>query len=153
MNWSVLTSIFTLATFKFMLSALPGAHYEVPYYQTYIASLSGGVFSALVFYFFAELVLKWSKKRADEKKAILMKTGKYVPKKRFTRTNKLIVKIKMRFGKIGICTLAPLFLSVPVGSMVVAKFYGKEKSTTFFLIAGMAINAVVVSGITYGIYG
>ena len=45
----------------------------------------------------------------------------------FTKKNKLIIKIKRsNNGFILICVLAPLFLSIPIGTIVVAKFYGNR---------------------------
>ena len=48
-------------------------------------------------------------------------------KRNFTKRNKWIIKIKRsNMGFLLICTLAPLFLSIPIGTMVVVKFYGNR---------------------------
>ena len=54
-------------------------------------------------------------------------------KKKFTRTNRLIVKIKAsKWGFELICLLCPLFLSVPGGSLVVSRLFGNKKKTYWF---------------------
>jgi hypothetical protein len=43
-----------------------------------------------------------------------------------------------KLGYISICFLAPLFLTIPIGTFIVVKFYGSRKLTywivSFFLI-------------------
>ena len=69
----------------------------------------------------AELFMKLSHKRAVKKRLEQEKKGIPVKvKKKFTRINKLIVRIKLRIGIYGIAFWAPLFLSIPIGSAVVA---------------------------------
>jgi hypothetical protein len=75
------------------------------------------------------------------------------PKKKFTRTNKTIVRLKNRFGIYGISLFAPLFLSVPLGTIITAKFYGKERKTFPLIILGMFVNGVILVGLTYLIAG
>ena len=74
-------------------------------------------------------------------------------KKKFTKINKLIVKIKRSIGIIGISFYAPLLLSIPVGSIIVAKFYGNEKKTFPLIIVGIAVNGLITTGIAYLIAG
>jgi hypothetical protein len=70
-------------------------------------------------------------------------------KKKFTKTNKLIVRIKHKLGIIGVAFYAPLFLSIPIGTIITAKFYGKEKRTFPLIILGIGINGVITTGIAY----
>jgi hypothetical protein len=65
----------------------------------------------------------------------------------------LIVQIKWKTGKIGTCFLAPLFLSVPVGSIIAAKFFGKLNETYPLIVLGMAINAAVLTFLAYAVFG
>lgn len=154
MNWHVLTSIFLLGMVKFMFSTMPGAHVGIPFIETYLASFSGGTFSAAIFYFGSDFLLEWDRNRKIKKRELLISQGLPVPRKRnFTRTNRFIIRIKRRFGRYGICFWAPFFLSVPLGSIVVAKFYGKDKQTFPLIVAGMAINAAIITFVAYGILG
>jgi hypothetical protein len=50
-------------------------------------------------------------------------------KRKFTRVNKGLVKMKRGLGIYGVTLVAPLFLSIPIGSIVCAKFFGHDKRT------------------------
>jgi hypothetical protein len=67
-------------------------------------------------------------RRAEKKRKLRKK-----PKKKFTRTNRIIVKMRRsKYGFFLVCFLCPMFLSVPGGTLVVAKFYGHRKDTFFY---------------------
>lgn len=138
MNWAGITTVFLLATFKFMFAPFSGLPFDLSYYETAISAFSGGLFSASIFYFTGNFVLKKIKKTKSNKV--------------FTRTNRFIVKLKQRLGKIGITFWAPFLLSIPIGSLVVAKFYGNEKTTFIYVTIGMALNTVVMTTLAYVIF-
>ena len=150
MNWTGYISLATLATIKFMFSAIPGPALGLNYVETVISIFVGAVISAAFFFFSAEYFMQ----RAQKKRIKLMqeanKNGEKIAQKRvFSRMNKGVVRLKLRFGKIGICFWAPFLLSVPVGSIIVAKFYGKYSFTFLYVILGMLINSLLTSFIVY----
>jgi hypothetical protein len=53
---------------------------------------------------------------------------------------------------LGICFWAPFFLSVPIGSFIVAKFYGHEKNTFLLVVLGMLLNATITTFLAYVIF-
>jgi len=72
--------------------------------------------------------------RAAEKRKrqqqLALKNGTILKqKKKFTRMNKMMVRIKARFGIYLLTIIAPLFFSIPLGSIICAKFYGDKKET------------------------
>jgi FtsH-binding integral membrane protein len=70
-------------------------------------------------------------KRAKEKQEKAIAEGTYKRKIAFTKLNKFMVKTKMsKSGFWIICTLAPLIVSIPLGTIIVAKFY-REKALTY----------------------
>jgi uncharacterized membrane protein len=153
MHWGLFTSVFVLAIFKFMFAPFTGSGLGLPYWETYIASVAGGSFSATIFYFFSEVILKYSHRKKVEKLERSIKEGRAVKKKKiFTKTNRTIIKVKRSLGIVGICFFGPLFLSAPIGSMIAAKFYGKMKKTYPLIILGMFVNAVVTTALAYLIF-
>ena len=68
----------------------------------------------------------------------------YKPKKKFTKMNKLIVWIKRNIGIYGVTLLAPLFLSIPIGSIICAKFYGKRKRTFILMMFFTAMYSALM---------
>ena len=151
MDWPSITSIFLLSTIKFLFAPFAGVPLNLHFYETYCAAVSGATLSAALFYFGSDRLLGYIKANKREKSVFLVK--KEIVKKKFTRSNKFIVKLRMRFGKIGICFFAPLLLSIPVGSIIVAKFYGNEKKTFLLIIVGIAVNGLITTGIAYLIAG
>lgn len=153
MNWTGFWSIYFLAMVKFSVSTLPGPRLGMSFFQTALASFAGAVTCALVCYFASDAILLYMKKRARKKQALLESQG--IPpkvKRKFTRMNKMVIRVKMKFGQVGICFFAPFFLSVPIGSMVVAKFYGKRWETFPLIVLGFAVNASLTSIIVYFVF-
>lgn len=136
-----------------MFTPFGGPPLGLSFIETYIAAVAGGIFGAAVFYFPSDyFILKAEQKKHTKRHEALRKGEAYIEKKKFTKTNKFIVKIKMKLGIVGISFWAPFFLSVPIGSIVVAKFYGKEKITFALICAGMSLNALVTTGLAYLIF-
>jgi len=153
MNWTGFWSIFFLATVKFSVSAVPGPHLGMTYFETALAAFAGGTVCAMVSYFASDIILFFLKKRTARKHRAMMKNNITPPKKRkFTRMNRFIVRIKMKFGQVGICFYAPFFLSIPVGCIVVAKFYGKRWETFPLILLGLAVNASLTSILVYFVF-
>lgn len=136
-----------------MFAPLGGPHLELTFLETYLACTAGAIFSAAIFYFSAEYFLIRSRKQRHEAFEQSKRNGTHLKLKRnFTRMNKLIVRIKKSMGIIGTCFWVPFFLSIPLGSIVTAKFYGKKKKTFPLIIAGIFLNALITTSISYTIY-
>tara|TARA_Y100000385_G_scaffold175773_1_gene181623 strand:- start:624 stop:1058 length:435 start_codon:yes stop_codon:yes gene_type:complete len=144
MNWFAVFSVGLLATFKFMFAPFTGTAWDLSFIETYIICVIGGTTSSAFFFYFSKLLM-------FKLKAYRLKKQKK-QKKVFTKTNKWVVWIKIKFGMIGICFWAPFFFSVPLGSIIVAKFYGKKKVAFFLIFLGMNINAFITTGLAYFIF-
>lgn len=64
----------------------------------------------------------------------------------------MIIHLKHKLGIYGICFWAPFFLSIPIGSIIAAKFYGKLKKTYPLIVIGMCINAMLMCLMAYIIF-
>lgn len=133
-----------------MFASIPGAVAGIPAWQTYLTTCLGGVFGAVIFYFGSELFLVMNRKKTARKRHEAQTKGiPYKEKKKFTRLNKFVVHIKWKLGIYGVCFWAPFFLSVPVGSIIAAKFYGRKKITFPLIVLGMFMNGLVTTGVAY----
>lgn len=154
MNWWALSSLFFLSMVKFLFTPFSGPILGLTFLETYISCVSGAIFASTIFYFSANYFMRrsWEKKLRKQNERI----AKGLPvkkKKSFTRTNKLIVRIKRSIGIIGVSFWAPLFLSIPIGSIVVAKFYGAHNKAYPLVVLGICINGVITTGLAYTMYG
>lgn len=150
MLWGKYIGFFGFSMIKFLFTPFGGPKAGLSFIETYIVCVAGALLSAAIFFFSSEFFLK----RAHKKRKVLLQksieTG--IPlkqKKKFTKTNKLIVRIKHKLGIIGVAFYAPLFLSIPIGTIITAKFYGKEKRTFPLIILGIGINGIITTGIAY----
>jgi hypothetical protein len=145
---------FFLSMIKFLFAPFGGPAANLSFLETYLVCVSGGIFSAAIFYFLSEYFMAKAHEKRVRKYKYALEKGLNLPhKKKFTYFNKLVVKMKMKLGVYGVAMYAPLFLSVPIGSIVTAKFYGKEKKTFPIIVFGMIINGLITSSIAYFVLG
>ena len=149
-DWGAYSAIFSLATFKFMFAAFPGPALELSFIETFLCVFFGGTISAAVFYFSSDFFMLRASQKRIKKMKMLEDEGK--PIKKFTFMNKFIVRCKNRFGMYVVCFWAPFFMSVPLGSIIVAKFYGKLKFTFLYILLGMFINTWITTFLAYVIF-
>ena len=153
MFWTGVTTLFFVSTFKFLFAPFGWKAFDLTFWETYISCVSGAILSASCFYFSANFFMK----RAAEKRRKLyqdhLENGTPFKKKKvFTRMNKFVVRIKRSLGIYGTSLWAPLFLSVPIGSIITAKFYGKDVRTFPLIMLGMGINGMITTGMAYFIF-
>ena len=150
MNWEGILSLFGISTFKFLFAPFGGQIAGLTFIETYITCCSGAILSASIFYFSANYFIKKSIRKNAKIRKNLLEKGMPIPvKKRFTRMNKGLIKIKRSVGVIGIALWAPFFLSIPLGSIITAKFYSHNKNTFLLIITGILLNGLITTGITY----
>jgi len=153
MNWAAFSSVFLVATFKFLFSPFAGIPLGLDFLTTYFAAISGASLSSLFFYFGAEFLMEVTRKNKLKKEKAAEENGiQLKPKKKFTRGNKITIKLKRTFGKIGLCFLAPSLLSIPVGTIIVAKFYGKEKDTFLWVFIGILLSGLITTSLAYFVF-
>lgn len=125
-------TIILLCTWKFA-ATFPVAIYVMgmSFTETLIYTNIGGVIGTLAFVYFSDIIIYLWTKYWPEKLKLRKKS-----KKIFTKRNRILVKIKTRFGLPGIIILSPVILSIPVGSFLIVKYYGIKKTNIILLIAG-----------------
>ena len=74
-------------------------------------------------------------------------------KKNFKKRNRIIVKIKnSNGGFLLLCTLAPLLLTIPIGTFIVVKFYGKRRFTYFYVTALLVFTSSLLTYLNHFIF-
>lgn len=150
MSWGGYTALFGLSFVKFMFAPLGGVALGFSFIETYLSCTLGAFTMASVSYFLSEyFLIRAQKKRAKDYRKSIESGMEFPMKKDFTFTNKMIVKIKRTFGIYGICLWAPLFLSIPLGTIVSAKFYRKKKKCFPLIAFGVFLNGFVITSIVY----
>ena len=111
---------FSMGTFKFLFSQWLAFGYcvqqDVPvtFFNVLIPTVAGAWVSSAFFYFSSGFFMKRASARRLKAMQRALAEGKPVPNKRkFTRVNKFVVKIKMNVGIYAVTFIAPLILSIP----------------------------------------
>ncbi len=103
------------------------ALYKSNYLMAITSSCTGAVFGTVVFTYLFAGILKWWDRFKDKWFA-----SKH-PKKVFTKFNRRVIRIKHRFGLLGIAILTPIFLSIPIGAFLAERFYKDKKKVILYL--------------------
>lgn len=97
---------------------------------TYIGSLLG----AIVFYYFGVSIFSWIDKILGNKQ-----NKKII----FSRKARAMVKVKIRYGIIGLASLSPI-ISIPISSLIVAKFFpGKHKVVGVYAVVLIPVSIIL----------
>lgn len=150
MQWVALGSVFLTAMVKFMFSPALGPALKLSYFETYFANMAGALVSMTIFYFAAEFFLKRSHQKKVQRYRDAVAAGIEVsPHKSFTKRNKTIIRLKNKIGIVPFSLWAPFLLSIPIGSIITAKFFGKRKSTFPLMILGIVLNNTLTVSFVY----
>ena len=148
-SWSLYIYVFFLAHVKFLFAAsIAEATTNLSFTEILVSSTLGAVFCFNVFFFISKSIFhsnttsKWVSYFKPKKR-----------KKNFKKRNRIIVKIKnSNGGFLLLCTLAPLFLSIPIGTFVVVKFYGKRRYTYFYVTALLVFTSTLLTYLNHFIF-
>lgn len=139
MNYAAITEfilIFVFAATKFAMAVgymlLPTTGYN--YIEIVGTLLIGGSTGVIVFYYFTGWVNLLIDKLIPSKKE----------KKVFTKGNRRFIKIKNKYGLIGISALTPILLSIPLGCFLASRFYADKKTTIPIMLVGIVFWAFIL---------
>ncbi len=117
------------STWKFA-ATFPVAVYgfNMSFLQTVLLTNIGGLLGIVVFGIFSKSLLIlyrrfWPQRLKFQKKQ----------KRRFSKRNRRLVNFKKKYGLPGIVVLTPVLLSIPVGTFLIVKYYGKQKQNYVYL--------------------
>lgn len=129
-------NVIVIASIKFFWATPYAYLFRLNQIETFVMIQLGGLLGFLFFYYFFSFLLKelkliWPliyyvtppifKVRFEQWRD----TRRYrrLTANKFTRTNKLIVNIRRRYGMMGIVLLTPILLSIPLGALIGTKYF------------------------------
>lgn len=159
-------NVFLLATVKYFYTPIAAFLLKLSLTETIIVMVSGGVFSFLLFYYLTNILvvttryLKPSLIKITPNKWLdaynAWKTKRELKRKnrnKFTRRNKLIVRIRRFYGFWGIIIATPIALSIPLGAFLMHKYYRKKKGAIVYSVIAIAIEGIILCFLYYLIPG
>jgi len=147
--WTYLSFIL-FSTWKFMFTPLAGPAAGLTFWETFTACMIGGSLSATVFYFGSSYFMRLSLRRHNKRVQKAKLQGKKLLKNRkFTKTNRRVIFYKQKLGRFFSYWAFPLFLSIPLGTVITAKFYKHYKQTFPLILLFLTIDCFIITGGTY----
>ncbi|MBK7944192.1 MAG: hypothetical protein IPJ85_02280 [Flavobacteriales bacterium] len=143
MNALGAATVLGMSIVKFLLAAPVSYGFQHSYWQTVALLAIGGSAGTAAFYLLGKRLLEWLRLGALRKKAARLAAGKPA-RKAFTRTNRFIVRVKRRYGLIGLAVMPPI-LSVPITAIIAAKYFRHDRRTLPYLITAVAAWSIVLS--------
>ena len=135
--------MFLLSTVKFVFGAVPYAlALGFSFFEAVTVTSLGGFTGVTIFVLMSERIVARIKKRKREKLHDLHNN-----KKKFTRKNKIIVSVKMRFGLWGIALLTPLLLSIPIGCFLAVRYFQHKQKILIYMFCSIIFWSVAISSL------
>lgn len=132
--WSMVKFLFAPAT----ALLIEGNHWSLTYIIITLGACTGATISFYLSVFLINLSHQKNIKKGRKKKA-------------FTRRNKVIIKTKNSIGKVGLALLTASFISIPLGSIITAKFYRHQRGTIFYIYGSIFFVGGLSTLITYSV--
>ena len=131
--------VFLLSSVKFGMAGVPSAVFaKWSFFKVLTVTISGGVAGTFFFVNLSDYLLRYYKKiRLNQRKNVAIK-------RKFTPLNKLIVKVKHRFGLRGLVILAPSILSIPLGVFLAVRYFHDKRKIMRFMFLSISAWAVVL---------
>jgi len=149
MIWGQYIYVFFLAHVKFLFAAsIAEVTTDLTFLEIAITSTTGAISCFNIFYFISMSIYHGRAKSEYIRKMRFKKK-----KKIFKKRNRWIIKLKMSKGGFYIlCFLAPVFLSIPIGTFVVVKFFGKVKFTYIYVTIVLAFASLFLAYFNHFIF-
>jgi uncharacterized membrane protein len=143
-SWWEIISVFLLSTVKFVFGAVPMAlGLGFSFFEAVTVTSLGGIVGCTLFVLMSEKIVARLKKRREQR----CREGKVHTGKKFTKKNKLIVRVKRRFGLIGIAFLTPLLLSIPIGCFLSVRYFKIKHKILIHMYLSVIFWSVSISSL------
>ncbi|HEX8514810.1 MAG TPA: hypothetical protein VF868_01335 [Bacteroidia bacterium] len=143
-SWWEIISVFLLSTVKFVFGAVPMAlGLGFSFLEAVFVTTLGGITGSTIFVLLSGKIVEYLRKRRIERIA----AGKIVKRRVFTRKNKIIVRVKIRFGLLGIAFLTPFLLSIPLGCFLAVRYFDGKQKIMMYMYASVLFWSVSVSSL------
>jgi hypothetical protein len=147
--------ILAISSVKFLFAPPLSFEFGFTFLQTWLVTTLGGVAGVVFFFYLGKVLIAIYYRYLAAYFAhfsLRIRTGVWnhydlpVPvKKIFTFRNKTLVKIRRRYGLIGIIILTPILLSIPLGTFLALKYYSRQKNLLAYLSLSVVLWSLLMS--------
>lgn len=151
--------VLLLSGIKFLFAPIISIGYGYNFIETILITSIGGIFGLLFFYYLSKwlinkyyrycpVVVSYFAGEEAKQKLIDSQCGKKV-KKKFTKKNKFLIKMRKNYGYFGVILLTPVLLSIPIGAFLAQKYYSKNKKILVYLSLSVTIWSACLSSMYF----
>lgn len=142
-TWWEILIVFLLSTVKFVFGAVPTAlGMGFSFFEAVTVTSVGGFTGVIIFTFASNKLIEGYKIRKAKK---LLSNPNHKSEKKFTRKNRLIVKVKKRFGLLGIALLTPLLFSIPIGCFLAVRYFHNKQRILLYMFGAILFWSISIS--------
>jgi hypothetical protein len=140
-HWLKIVEVSLIASVKFLLAPFEAERYNMSFWESFLYTTGGGTMGIFVFYYAGQLISEWWKRNMAKIKSFVTRrpitdfTGEN--RRVMTRKNKIIVRVKNKFGLAGIAFVTPCIISIPIGTLVAVAIYRKRKPVILYLMVSL----------------
>lgn len=149
--WLEVTEVGLIASVKFLFSPFEAERYHFNFWESFTVTTGGGIIGILAFYFAGTQITGWWRNFTDLAKSIFLRQPlaeiRKIPRRNFTRTRRLIVRVKTRFGLAGIAFITPCLISIPLGTAIAADLFRKRRPVLIYLFISLVFWSLLLNGI------
>lgn len=145
-NFFEILAIVLLSSVKFLLAPSTAIAAGYGFLKTLVITFCGGSSGIIFFYYFGG----WTLKKLGCMGVSTTKVNEAsIPKRKiFTKKNKWIIKIKSKFGLAGLSLITPGIISIPIGSILAAKYFRRNPNTLAYLVASVFLWSLALTSIS-----
>jgi hypothetical protein len=146
--------VFAVSSIKFLIAPALGFSMGLNFIQTLLSTTAGGISGVFVFFFLSRwFLLLYSRYFSFYAHQFRIKfygllnkeIPQFIPAKRFTKRNRLIIKVVRKYGLVGIVALTPIFLSIPVGTFLATRYYSANRFLLVYLCGSVLFWSLFMS--------
>jgi len=149
--------ILIISAVKFLLAAPASYLLGYSYLHTLFNTTAGGLFGVVFFFFLSRSIFRLYRRYSPGFYNFILRTAGVSLKmkiagspgvssgKKFTRINRLIIRIRRSYGFPGIVILTPVILSIPLGTFLALKYYSSKRNVLAWLSLSVIAWAVVLT--------
>lgn len=132
----IISYLILLSSVKFLFVPFLSVNvHDYTLLTAFIINISGGIIGITFFFKTSSYFID----RAIRKRKEALENKKLKQKKVFTRVNRILVKVKNTMGMYGLAFLILPFISIPICSIVAAKYYHLKKRKMLLLLYSSSI--------------
>jgi hypothetical protein len=146
--------VFAVSSIKFFIAPALSFSMGLNFLQTLLSTTTGGITGVVIFFFLSRwllilyaryFVFYMHKIKKSIYGFLKLEVPLEIPARRFTKRNRLIIKVVRKYGLTGIVVLTPVILSIPIGTFLATRYYASNRYLLIYLISSVLFWSLLMS--------